>query len=92
MDRFPKSIPVRLLPRSGECRDHRDDPLPLQLVRDCHLLTLPLSQRLAVHHPPALDDLPDPARVADVLERIGVEHHEIGDPALGDRANPMTEA
>ena len=42
----------------------------------------------------ALEDQPDAAAVADVLERVGIQHHQIGQPASerSRRADPPSRA
>ena len=50
------------------------------------------SQRLRIEHEPSLNHPPDRLRVADVLQRIVIEQHDVGELADLDRTEVVSGA
>ena len=55
------------------------------IIRSLSLVMI-RSQLLGIKHPPTLDHPPDALGVLDVLQRIGIEQHDVGELAWFQRA------
>src|SRR5690606_31869583 len=87
--------PRQLSERTTYSLPGRPDPtrlvVPPRLRRERPLPRPDLVERIGVVEPAVLHDVPDPRAVADILERIRIEHEDVGELARLEGAEVLAE-